>query len=160
MEFFYVFPTRKIHLRELSRELKLSMPTILRAVKSLVHERMLLMNRGRAVTTIEANTQNQQFSQLKRINNLERLYTSGLVSKISETCRPQVIVCFGSYARGEDFEDSDIDLAIVGGSGVLPVEKYEKFFKRRVSLHHINLKEVTAEFKASLYNGIVLEGAL
>ncbi len=33
LEFFFTYPTKEIHLRELSRQLKLSMPPILSAVK-------------------------------------------------------------------------------------------------------------------------------
>lgn len=162
LEWFFTCPLKEIHLRELARELKLSMPTIITAVNRLARERFVTVTKGRAMTTIKANLEAVLFIRLKRVNNLERLYTSGFVDMLMKVFRmPSAIICFGSYARGEDTERSDIDIAIVGGTeNDCPVERYEEVLKRGISLHIIDRKKISKEFSANLANGIVLEGAV
>lgn len=41
---------------------------------------------------------------------------SRIVDRISESCKPQKIILFGSYAKGAPTRDSDIDLLIVKDS--------------------------------------------
>ncbi len=173
LEFFFTYPTREVHLRELSRELKLSIPPILTAVKKLEKENLIQIERTKVITKIKANVEDKQFKRLKRVNNLERLYTSGVADFLwKEFDRPDAIVCFGSYSRGEDWENGDIDIAIFRG---IPIrsgdslrithkkefEKLENALKRRISIHTIQQYGALAtDFQSNINNGIVLEGAL
>ena len=158
LEYFFDYPTKEIHLRELSRELKLSLPTVLKAVSKLKKENLIDVKKGRAVTIVKANLENKNFQRLKRASNLTKLYSCGLVDFLN-IGNPQSIICFGSYSRGEDLENSDIDIASIGGKGKSTL-KFERFLCRGISVHDINMKKVSEEFKSNLYNGIVLEGAL
>jgi predicted nucleotidyltransferase len=159
---FFTYPTESIHLRELSRQLKLSMPAILAAVKKLAKEQLIIMKKTIALTTVEANSESVQFVRLKRVDNLERMLTCGLVDTLVDSYnQPQAIVLFGSYARGEDTEESDIDVVVVASKEIpMKLERFERLLKRRISLHTIVLEKVSEEFRSNLCNGIVLEGAL
>jgi predicted nucleotidyltransferase len=158
--YFFIHPTEEIHLRELSRRLQLSMPTILSFVKILEKKGLILVHKGIALTTVKANVENKKFVRAKRVYNLQSIYDSGIVDVLSQS-RPDAIICFGSYSRGEDTERSDIDLAVVKGKEQkLVVEKYEKILQRKISLHFISLEKISREFKANLINGIILEGAV
>ena len=42
LEYFFTSPTKEIHLRELARETKLSLPTILLSVKKLEQEKLVM----------------------------------------------------------------------------------------------------------------------
>jgi len=162
LAFFFTYPTRELHLRQLSRETSLSMPTILAAIKKLQHEELLTIKKGRAFTLVKANLENNNFIRLKRVYNLESLYESGLVDFLyNEFKKPHAIVCFGSYSRGDDTENSDIDIGIIGASEKeLNADSFEKKLRKRISLHFIDLDKTSVEFKSNLFNGIVLEGAL
>lgn len=159
---FFNFPTSETYLRELSREMKLSMPAIIAAVNKLQKENLVIVQRKKALTTVKANLDCKMFLNLKRVNNLEKLYTSGLADYLSSSFnKPQAIICFGSYSRGEDIEKSDIDIAIIEGTEKeIPFEKFEKLLKRKISIHHIKLSKISEEFKSNLCNGIILEGAI
>lgn len=162
LEFFFTYPTRDVHLRELCREVSLSMPAVLSAIHKLQREHLVVVERGKALTNIKANVENLLFMRLKKIHNLERLYLSGLVDfLIKEGNEPQAIICFGSYSRGEDIESSDIDIAILGGNQKeITVDAFEKKLKRSISIHNIHLTKMSEEFKSNLCNGIILHGAL
>ena len=160
MEFFFKNPTREVYLRELSRELNLSMPTILAAIEKLRKVQLVIVTKEKAFTNVKANLENKNFFRLKRLSNIEQLYVCGVIDTL-EITHPQSIICFGSYSRGEDVETSDIDIAIIGGNEKdIALEKFEKELQRKISLHWINPSRISNDFKANLMNGIVLEGAL
>lgn len=159
---FFRHPTRTFHLREMSRELGISMPAVLSAVGKLKKEGLLLVEKTTALTVVKASTENPLFSRLKRAHNLEAIYVSGLVDFLQKKCRtPAAIICFGSYSRGDDIEKSDIDIAVISGAETdADLGKFEKLLGREISMHFVNLKKISAEFRLNLCNGIVLEGAL
>lgn len=159
---FFTYPLKETYLRELSRELKLSMPAVTASVHNLGKEGLVTITRGKALTTVKANVAHPFFRRLKRVHNLEQLYLSGLTDFILKNeDEPQAIVCFGSYSRGEDTEQSDVDIAVVGGSQrEIDTASFDKTLKRGVSIHLVDLKKISKEFHNNLCNGIVLEGAL
>ena len=160
LDYFYVHPTEAIHLRELSRKLSISMPSVVQAMKKLEKEKLVFVERGIALTQIRALHGNE-FLRLKRVYNLDSLYRCGLVDYLIESLRPVAIVCFGSYSRGEDTEKSDIDIAVICGKDKeIDITKFEKRLCRKISIHHVDMKRVSSEFKSNLANGIVLEGVL
>ena len=136
LDFFFDRPSYTPHLRELSRLLRLSMPTILATTSSLAKELFLIKTKGKAITTLAANRESPLFIRAKRIANLERMYQSGLVDRLSKSYgNPKAIILFGSFSRGEDAESSDIDIAVLTHKRQNEnLTSYEKYFCRRISL--------------------------
>ena len=162
LEYFFTNPTTKTYFRQLSRETKLSMPTIIQKTNELRNEGLIKIRKEIALTILEANTENPSFTRLKRINNIAKLYETGLVDYLNEKTRnAQAIICFGSYSKGEDIERSDIDIAIISHrKPEISLDKFEKLLKRKISLHYVDLSRVSEELKANLCNGVVMEGAI
>ena len=162
LAYFFDNPTTGTYLRELSRNTRLSMPTILSSTDVLSREGIIIKEKGKVMTTIKANSESTHFIRLKKIYNIGQLYDSGIVDFLSKELNiPKAIICFGSYSRGEDTEKSDIDIAIIGSKEKeLTLDRFEKILKRGISLHFIDMKKTSEEFKSNLYNGIILEGAL
>ena len=99
----------------------------LKDVDSLKKEGLVFVNKTKALTKVKANMENKGFTRMKRLSNLESIYTSGFVDYLLKELRPLAIICFGSYSRGEDFEKSDLDIAIIKGlQKNLEVGKFEK----------------------------------
>ncbi|HIG98581.1 TPA: nucleotidyltransferase domain-containing protein [Candidatus Woesearchaeota archaeon] len=161
LDAFFVQPSAKFHLRELSRLLNLSMPTIISATDGLAKKGLILKIKSRVVTQVNANRENPIFTYNKRIDNIDRVYGSGILEYLSATYNhPKLITLFGSYSRGEDIEESDVDIAIVTTRRLhLDLSKYEKKLNRKVSIHEFSLENLGNDFKANLANGIVLEGS-
>mgnify|MGYP001565735874 CR=1 FL=1 len=158
---FFENPSREFHLRELSRLLKLSMPTIITATDKLAKEKLIIKEKGRVITKVIANRGYIDFVRLKRLHNLEIIYNSSLISHLSELYnQPKAIILFGSFSRGEDIEKSDIDIAVITNKKLnLDLSEYEKRLKKAINLHEIDLDKISEEFRANLLNGIVLEGS-
>lgn len=160
LAYFYTRPTAEIHLRELARKLDLSLPVVLRARKTLEHERLISVRKEGPLILLRGATENPRFLRLKRAHNLAGIYESGVVDMLLERCNPAAIVLFGSYARGEDTERSDIDIAIIDGRDEeLALDTYERKLQRPISVFHLKTKNKPPLLE-NLRNGIVLEGAI
>ena len=160
--FLCKYPMSSFSYRELERQTGISIGTISRYVKELERAGLVTTKKIANAILVSARTDNEAFVQLKRARNLESLYTSGLVQHLIESLRPDSLVVFGSYARGEDLEESDIDVAVIHGRDrEIDLIKYEDELVRTINLTRIqNMDSVSSEFKNSLANGIVVSGSL
>lgn len=72
------------------------------------------------------------------------------------------IILFGSYAKGEDTYDSDIDIAVVGRSDkMLELERYEKVLGRTINVNfYDSWKAIHKNLKNNILNGIILHGSV
>ena len=81
--------------------------------------------------------------------------------EIENKTNPDVIVLYGSASKGEDVEDSDLDLFIIAKEKPINLERFEKELNRKIHIIFENsLKRVSKEFLNNLINGIVLYGYL
>src|SRR3989338_445112 len=95
---FFENPSREFHLRELSRLLKLSMPTIISATDTLSKEKLITKIKEKVVTKVLANRENTSFLRWKRIYNLDIVYKSGIVDYLSDAYNhPKNAILFGSF---------------------------------------------------------------
>ena len=159
MELLFKFPFRIFHIRELSRLTGLSSTGIIKIVKRLKKEKLLITSKTKHVEEIRPDF-NGKFLLIKRLYNIYSLYDSGLIDLIKKYYEmPQAIILFGSYSDGKDTEKSDIDIAVITYKKTLPdLKKFENKLSRKISVYIINLDKAEKEFKNSLANGIVLEG--
>lgn len=157
-ELLFNFPLRTFHIREISRILNISAPSISKAVKKLEKEDIIVSNK-RVIYEIKANIENPKFKQMKRSHNLSKIYSSGLFDYLYDNFYLNTIVLFGSYSKGEDTERSDIDIAIIGSNEKqIAIEYYEKKLNRRINIDFIDFSKIKLELKESIINGIVLSG--
>lgn len=161
LDIFFDNPAKEFHLRELSRLLKFSMPTIVASTDILSREKLIIKTKGKVITKVQADRENMNFIRFKRLHNLENIYKSGVIDYISNLYNhPKNIILFGSFSRGDDIEKSDIDIAVFTKKKInLNMGKYEKILRKHINLHEFDLNKISNEFKASLTNGIVLEGS-
>ncbi len=153
VELFFNFPTQPFSAREIARLTKITHPTVSTALKKLkkldLVELNVLKNRsrvGRGVSWI-SNQDNTDFKELKRVYNFKNLYSSNLIKKIVQETAPNSIVLFGSYSRGEDTEESDIDLLVVSKEKKINLKFYEKKLKRKINIMFVQeVKEIKSEF--------------
>jgi Nucleotidyltransferase domain. len=163
LKLFFGGPHVAIHIREVARRTGMTPRGAKYILDALTKEGLLNVMPTGVVSNYSGNYQNEKFVALKRSLNLYSLYSCGLVSALEEFYHtPKCILLFGSYARGEDTDKSDVDLAIVTKSEDMPeLEKYESFINKRISISLVkNVREEDSNFINSLANGIVLSGYL
>ena len=165
-EEIFRFPSKTFHLRELARETGLSKSATSQAVSRLAAFRIVAVEKSDATTNIHADVESLAYSHYKLLFNLYRLFAHGLVEQLRQAFQPKAIVLFGSFARGEDFEQSDVDICVLSDRRPTPelqklLHAQEADLKRKISLHVLpSLQRSDAAFKNALANGIVLHGYL
>jgi len=154
-------------LREICRRSKLPPPSVKRYLDEFTKEghygyHLILKekpNFTKAYPRYLANSASEYYKFLKKQNIIQRIYESGLLLYLQQTCLPRAIILYGSASRGEDIAESDIDLFILSKDRKLSVKKYEKDLNRKI---HLFFKEefhkLSNELKNNILNGALLYG--
>ena len=87
------------------------------------------------------------------------MHESGLIDYLWNELFPKAIILYGSHAKGEATENSDIDLFVIGKERKIDLKKFEKILDRRIHLIFESSPEnIPKELKNNLVNGIILKG--
>jgi predicted nucleotidyltransferase len=161
MGLFFRCPEKKLHIRQISRLTGLSAPGVAKIVLRLKKGGLLASERGVVTQDVYA-IRSGAFLRAKACYNLQVLHESGLLSFLKrEYEEPEAIVLFGSFAKGEDTSESDVDIAVVTGKELSPdIKKYGKLIGRKVNIYGVKLVDCEKEFLNNLANGVVLHGYL
>ncbi len=165
---FFSYPNRKIGLNDLSAAVKVSKRNAKKAVLALKDGGFLSVEPIGRIWQISCNPEHP-YNYTRRIaRNLTLVYESGILEAVHEVLpNPKAVILFGSYRKGDDNENSDIDVAaeVVGNEtlrvvelGVLPEFGYRKNVP--VNLHIFSRNKIDINLFANIANGIVLEGFL
>ena len=160
---FLLNPTSRLRVRQIERELKAPLPSVIRYTKELEQEGMVQRIVIAKVTFFAANRTSAVFLQEKRLFNLRSLYRSGLIEFLIQEYSNPTIVLFGSYARGEDIESSDIDLYVESSKiSKIDLTSFEKKLHRKIELFvHKKISFIkNKELVNTIINGITLHGFL
>lgn len=148
-----------INQRQLALELAVSQPAIKKALPHLEQLDFIKVKKEQRLA-ISLNTDNPAVMQLKRVDNLKHLYESNLADFLEQELAGATIILFGSFSRGEDTIDSDIDIAVIGRKEKeLNLTAYEKQLERTININYYeSFKEIHKHLKENLANGIILTG--
>tara|TARA_Y100000310_G_C20575184_1_gene760054 strand:- start:372 stop:905 length:534 start_codon:yes stop_codon:yes gene_type:complete len=158
-EYFFENPTSKLRVRQIEKKLKLPLPSIIRYCKELKEESILTTLETENVIFYTADKTNKAFLLEKKLFNIKKVYTSDIIDHLKKELNNPIIILFGSYAKGEDIEESDIDLYIETPSQKkIILDKYEKYLNRKIHiLKHKNINEIKNKNLANnILNGITL----
>lgn len=162
-EYFFLNPTIRLRVRQLEREVKAPLPSVIRYTKELEQERILKSTKLANITTYSADRTSKIFLLEKKLFNIRQVQASGLLAFLIEELSNPVIVVFGSYVQGEDTENSDIDIYIeTPAKKRINLEKFEKILQHRIqifvykSIHEVENKELAN----NIVNGITVNGFL
>ncbi len=162
---FFQEPTREHGLLEISRNTGIAHTSVKKHLETLKKMKIISEHSekkgSRLYPMYKAEQTNVAFRDHKKIYNLAELIKSGLIKSLKDKLNPKSIMLFGSYQRGEDIEDSDIDIFLETEKTNIDSLKFEKILKRKIQLHFKeNFKEYPAELKNNIINGTILEGYL
>ena len=152
--YFFVNPNSKLRVREIEKELEIPLPSVIRYVKELKSEGILKIIKIGNVVFYSADRSSDTYILEKKLFNIKSLYSSGFVEYLRIVLSNPSTVVFGSYAKGEDIESSDIDLYIETASKKeIDVEKFEKLLKRKIQI--FRYKSITDVKNIHLANNII-----
>ena len=158
---FFDSPGKDFHMREISRNTKIAQPSVMNHLMALVKEKLILKEKKGIYPTYRANRENEFFKIYKKTDLILRMHKMGLISYIYDSSISNAIILFGSSSKGEDMEESDIDIFVQSPEIKLKLEKYEKLLNRKISLFfEENFSRLNGELKNNIINGIIIKGYL
>lgn len=114
LELFIKNPYSKYYLREAARMLKISPMTVKRSLDLLAGERLLVKEKFKNQILFRANMDSPALRHLKAAYNLAWLEKKGIVKHLMGIVPGlSSLVLYGSFAKGENDEKSDIDLLAI-----------------------------------------------
>jgi len=164
-EVFFITPSKRYSLIDISRSICLAHTSVKKNLDNLIKQGIInehIEKKGkRKYPSYEANRSSHNYISNKILYNLRSLMDSNVIDLIQDSLMPRSIILFGSFLRGEDTEDSDIDLYVEAKKEDLYLKQYEKKLNRKIELHfNDNFASYPKELKNNIANGFVLKGFL
>jgi predicted nucleotidyltransferase len=151
-----------LNQRQIANALNVTPPAVLKSLPFLEKMDYITIKKDKETKrlSIELNKRNHKVMQLKRVDNLKQIYESGLSDYLEKEFAGATIILFGSYSRGDDLINSDIDIAIIGRKEKkINLEDYEKRLERKINVNYYDsFEKIHTNLKENLANGIVLSG--
>ena len=161
VQYFINNPYDQIHLRELSRRLKISIYSTKKISDEFVNQQLLIEKKQGNQRVFQANIENQFFKQLKIAFSIKKIQDSGII-KYLEKQIPAIssIVLYGSTAQGKDDGKSDIDILIIGQKTRVDISNFEKLINREINLLIMKWSEwrIHSEKNKPFYREILKDG--
>lgn len=110
LAFFFRNPTKEFSQVKLLKNIKIAKATLIKWLKLLVNEKIVLMKKIGVTNLYRLNNGNTFVKYLKILFTISELEP---VKQISKKYNLDIYI-YGSCARGENVEKSDIDLLVIG----------------------------------------------
>ena len=167
-EFFLGNPYKEFYIRELAKKLKISPFATKKYADILVKEKLILEEKRANLRYLKANVKNLFYKYLKISYNVKKLLDSRFIEYLeSNIANLTSITLFGSLAKGEDSEESDIDILIIGKQKNLNLKEFENRMDKEITLHFFSWSEWNEKAKEDhpfyyeiINHGIALNGEL
>lgn len=167
-ELFYKFPEKEFSLSDIAKEARVSKANLGVILAYLKNMNFIRIEKLTKIWRVKANQESRIFKRTKIVYNLNFIYQSGLVEFLNEVYRnPKAIILFGSFRKGEDLSNSDIDIAIESDEfkeyktvELKQLSDFEKKIGRIIQIHEFNSKHIDKNLFGNIANGIVLLGFL
>src|SRR3972149_9115691 len=164
LRLLFVKPGTSLTRRGISRFRDVRQPAVIKALPLLEEERLINLRQDKESKrwSIELNRENHKVLQLKRADNMKLIYESGLADFLGREFAGAIIILFGSYSRGEDTINSDIDIAVIGRKKKrFDVSKFEAVLEKSININfYDSLNKIHKNLRENIFNGIVLYGGV
>ena len=165
---FFAFPTESFSLNDLVDALGIAKTTANRIVTELIKIGFLKKEVFGKIWRISTDKAHRFHLTRKVPFHLQLIYESDILLHIREEIQGiRSITLFGSYRKGDDTEESDLDIAVevvddrdveVTQLGIMKKLGYRENVP--VNLHIFSRNHIDLNLFANIANGIVLEGFL
>tara|TARA_Y100000310_G_C20641692_1_gene794312 strand:- start:952 stop:1497 length:546 start_codon:yes stop_codon:yes gene_type:complete len=162
IRFLSINSGKTFNQRKIAQELKVSPTAISKSLNLLKKQEIINMEKqgNMNLTSINFNRDSSLAIGLKRADNLKLLYESKIIEFLEEKFPGTTIILFGSYSKGEDTYNSDIDIAIIGTKEKeINTEKFDKILMKEIRVNfYKDWREINKNLKNNILNGITLSG--
>ena len=158
LELFLNEPTKHWHFKDVVKQARISEDRANYWLIKLMKEDIInhVKPRGKMPYFI-AKYEHPNYENKKKLYALNRMFEAGLLSRLQSLKNAKAVVIFGSFARGDWNEDSDIDVFIYGDPEELKFGAIWKGLGRAVEIHTAKTKKVLSGIRPGLLK-IVVKG--
>ena len=164
MRLLFVKVGNPLNIREIAKSLDVSSPAVAKALIYIENEGFVTLAQDKESKrwSIELKSDNHRVVQLKRTDNLRQIYESGLADFLETTFAGGTVILFGSYSRGEDTINSDIDIAIIGRKEKkIDLKDFNNMLEREIRINfYDSFGKIHKNLRENLFNGIVISGGI
>jgi predicted nucleotidyltransferase len=164
LRLFYKKAGLSLNQNQISKHLKVSAPAVKKALPYLEDNDLILVKKDKETKrlSIQLNLDNHFVLGLKRADNLKQFYESGLADYLEVALAGSTIILFGSYSRGEDIFNSDIDIAVIERKEKkIELDKYEKYLERKIHiLFFDSFRKINEHLRNNIMNGYTITGSV
>ena len=159
-------PLEEFGLRETSRKAGISPASVLNYLRALEKEEFIKKIKKKINPAYIAQRDNENFKFYKKLSILEELHSSGIIDELWQKIAPEAIILYGSYAKGEAVDNSDIDLFAISKNAKKTIldykldKKYARIIGKEIHIIIDNVKNIPDKLMNNLINGIILKGYL
>lgn len=168
IEVLFRYPEKEFSLSDLAREAGVAKANIGNILAEFQEFGLVNIEKLSKIWRIKANQTNWLYVRSKIVYNLNFVYRSGLVEFLVDFFKnPKAVILFGSFRKGEDLSNSDIDIAIESNEvkeykiiGLRELSEFESILHRRIQIHLFNRERIDLGVFNNMANGILLWGFL
>jgi len=133
LHYFFNHPYDEVYLRELAKKSGISVFSAKKSIDELIKEKILIEIKRGKMRYVKVNADNLFFRHLKIAFSIKKIEESGLIEYLVKNV-PAIhsILLFGSMARGEDDENSDIDLLVIGQKKKIDLSRFEEMLGKEI----------------------------
>ena len=149
------------YLRETSRILDMDPMTIKRSLDMLVKDKFLIKFEEKNRILYRANLEDPSLRYLKISYNLSFLQEKKIVEFIINRMKSVTsIMLFGSFAKGENDENSDIDIIVISQSRNKPTSEIAELLNKDVNLLNFTPSQWSKQSKINraFYLDVIIDG--
>jgi len=156
LELFFNYPAKHWHFKEIKEKVDISDTKLVKWLNRFKSESLIkrIKERGKMPYYI-GNYESPDYKNRKKIFALNKLYKSGFLNHLMSLKEAKTVILFGSIARGDWYEGSDVDLFIYGDDKELDMKKYEKKLKKDIQLFSCKNKKELKRFGSKLIRNII-----
>lgn len=159
LNLFFEEPRRYYQIREIANLTKIPKTTVSRILNQLLKEDIIKKKKHGVFYAYLSNETNFFYRFYKKIYSQEKIYKSGLIDYLEKNIHPRCIILFGSFAKSEYDNNSDIDIFIQSKEIKINLEKFEKKLKHQINLYFKeDINKLSNELFNNIINGIKLKG--
>lgn len=115
LELFLNQPSRHWHFIDIAKAANISEPAANKWLKKLLDERIIIHIKPKGkMPYFQGNYTHPDYQNKKKIYALQKLYETGLLTKLQNLKKARIIIIFGSYIRWDWNINSDIDIFVLG----------------------------------------------
>lgn len=150
LNYFFINPDESLYVNELSRELKLDKRNLVKKIKDLETETILMSQARGNLKLYSINKSYPLYNEYKKIIMKTEGIEPWLKNKLKLIKGVREAYIYGSYAKDALEVHSDIDLLVIGNHNIVSLQRELNKLQREIGreINVINMDE--AEFKKKI----------